>query len=165
MASTKLAWSAGREVVERKMTERLRQEKLNDGSIQPENVTEIELPEDEKSQTWRQAILFYSLAAPLVIASPVMYLLFSNSMFKGEVCKFYELAGNEQDVCLANYDDNEAYYKDASGFRYIAFIISLIAPVVFLTIELTLNQLLISWKQLPLQYLFTVFYGIVTLMW
>ena len=53
MASTKLAWSAGREVVERKMTERLRQEKLNDGSIQPENVTEIELPEDEKSQTWR----------------------------------------------------------------------------------------------------------------
>ena len=102
-------------------------------------MAEIELPEDEKSQTWRQAILFYSLGAPLVLASPVMYMIFSQSMFKGEVCKFYELAGNLQTDCLAGYDDNESFYKEASGFRYIAFIISLIAPIVFLFIELSLN--------------------------
>jgi len=33
ISSTKLAWSAGREVVEKKMVERLRDEKLKDGSI------------------------------------------------------------------------------------------------------------------------------------
>ena len=67
-------------------------------------------------------------------------------MFKGEVCKFYELAGNEQDVCLANYDANPEFYKSASGFRYPAFVMSLIAPSCFLVLELSLNQLLISWK-------------------
>ena len=60
-------------------------------------------------------------------------------MFKGEVCKFYELAGNEQKDCLDDYDNNEDKYIDGSGFRYTAFVISLIAPLVFLLIELSLN--------------------------
>ena len=150
------------------MVERLRDEKLKDGSIQPENISEVELPEDEKSQTWRQAILYYSMAAPLVLASPFMYLIFSESMLKGEVCKFYELATGEdgaQQDCLDNYDTGKVKYTDGSGFRYTAFMLSLIAPTICLLAELSLNQLLISWKQLPLQYFFTFFYALVTLMW
>ena len=39
----------------------------------------------------------YALATPLIFASPFMYCIFSESMFSGEVCKFYDLAGNESD--------------------------------------------------------------------
>ena len=73
VAITRLSWASGREVVEKKMVERLRDEKLKDGSKQPENVAEVELPEDEKSQSWRLALLAYSLATPLVLASPIMF--------------------------------------------------------------------------------------------
>ena len=78
------------------MVERLRDEKVKDKSVLPENVAEIELPEEDKSQAWRVAMLAYSLAAPLVFASPVMFSIFSESMMSGEVCKFFELAGHGQ---------------------------------------------------------------------
>jgi hypothetical protein len=72
-AITRLSWASGREVVEKKLVERLRDEKLKNGSIQAENVGEVELPEDEKSQAWRIALLAYSLATPLILASPIMF--------------------------------------------------------------------------------------------
>ena len=96
-----------------------------------------------------------------------MFTIFSPSMYRGEVCKFYELASskNSQDECLANYNETPDFYEDASGFRYPAFLLGLYAPAAFFLVELFLNQLLISWKQLVLQYFFTIFYAVATAMW
>jgi len=74
-------------------------------------------------------------------------------MFKGEICKFYELAKgtteadpDPQKTCLDNYDSDPDKFKSGSGFRYDAFMLSLIAPICFSVLELCLNQLLLSWK-------------------
>ena len=106
------ACSSGREVVEVKMLEKIKTEKLKDGSIQPEQAGDVELPKDEKSNLWKTAILFYSFATPLVIASPIMYLIFEQSMFTGEVCKLYELSNpknvtNPQGDCIKNYANKD----------------------------------------------------------
>ena len=87
-----MSCSAGRQVVEEKLTEKLRNEKMKDGSVQPEQLDEIKLPLEERSILWKSAIISYSIATPLVLASPIMYTVFHEDMFKGEVCKFYELA-------------------------------------------------------------------------
>jgi len=66
-------------------------------------------------------------------------------MFKGEVCKFYELSDNIQDDCLygtaaqPGYDVEPAFFIEKSGFRYPAFVLSLVAPVFFSIVELSLN--------------------------
>lgn len=96
-----------------------------------------------------------------------MYFIFSDSMMSGEVCKFYELADpkNSQAKCLSDFSTNPDLYIEASGFRYPAFLLSLYAPVGFFLVELCMNQLLLSWKQLPLQYIFTVLYALITALW
>ena len=71
------------------MVERLRDEKLKANEVLPENVAEIELPEEDKSDMWIIAQLYYSMAAPLVLAAPIMMMIFSDSMWSGEICKFY----------------------------------------------------------------------------
>ena len=89
-------------------------------------------------------------------------------MFEGEVCKFYELAddvNNNQEECLKNYADDPSFYIDASGFRYTAFVMSLIMPACILVIEIVQNQILLEWKHLVYQYLFTIFYMLVTALW
>ena len=70
-AYTRLAWASGRAVVEYKMVTRLRDQKLQEKSVMPENVAEVDLPDDKKSKAWQRAMLAYQLAAPLVIASPI----------------------------------------------------------------------------------------------
>jgi len=52
-------------------------------------VDELELPEEDKSDQWKGALISYSVAMPLILASPIMYYLYSDNMFKGEVCNFY----------------------------------------------------------------------------
>ena len=108
------------------------------------------MPAEEKSRNWKVGVITYSIATPLILASPTMFLLFRQTMFKGEICKFYELAdpNNSQQECLADYDSNPDKYIDASGFRYPAFMLGLCAPVFFFAIEFFLNQLLMSWKHL-----------------
>lgn len=113
-----VAFSAGREVCEAKMVDRIKNQKLNDGSILPEQADEIELPSEEKSHMWKKAVIFYSVATPLVLSTPCMFLIYGESMFSGQVCKFYELAGNSQEDCLANYANNPQTYIEGSGFRY-----------------------------------------------
>ena len=93
----------------------------------------------------------------------------------GEICKFYELATNEkekQEECLGmiegpngDYKSNPDFFIDAAGFRYVGFMMALYMPVGCIFVELFCNQLWISWKQLPLQYLFTCFYALATLMY
>ena len=63
-----------------------------DKSIEPEQVDEIELPSEDKSNQWKTALISYSVALPLVLASPIMFFAFKNDMLKGEICKFYELS-------------------------------------------------------------------------
>ena len=77
------------------------------------------MPKDEKSNLWKTAIIFYSFATPLVIASPIMYLIFEQSMFTGEVCKLYELSNpknvtDPQGDCIKNYanEDKKEKYID-----------------------------------------------------
>ena len=75
-----------------------------------------------------------------------MYMIFEQSMFMGEVCKFYELASNNhsQQVCLGyksegevdfQYKDNPQYFIEKSGFRYPAFLMGLVFPLIFFVIE------------------------------
>ena len=161
------AWSSGREVVEVKMLEKIKTDKLKDGSIKPEQAGDIELPKEEKSNVWEHAMVFYAYATPLVIASPIMYLIYRKSMFKGEVCKLYELSdqGNSQEDCIENYSNNPSQYIKACKFRYPVFLVSLFLPVVNLVFELCANQLMLVWKQISYQYIFTIFYMIVTAIW
>ena len=86
----------------------------------------------------------------------------------GEVCKFYELAdtiNNRQEECLTEYETNPRPFIEAAGFRYPAFLMSLIAPVCFIFIEFMQNQLLLEWKHLIYQYIFTGGYALVTMLW
>ena len=83
--------SAGREVVEVKMLEKLKQKK-RDAGANPETIVELELPSDEKSTLWKQAVYMYSFAVPLAVSVPIMYGIFWDQMSVGEICKFYSLA-------------------------------------------------------------------------
>lgn len=96
---------------------------------------EIELPSEEKSHMWKKAVIFYSVATPLILSSAVMLLIFKDSMLTGQVCKFYELAGNSQAECLANYANDPEKYNLAAGFRYEAFIGGVMVPIVFFLFE------------------------------
>ena len=162
-----VATSAGREVVEVKMVNKMKEEKLKDGSIQAEQVDEVELPSEEKSTMWKTALITYSMSTPLLLASSIMFAVFSESMFSGEVCKFYELAdsNNSQEDCLKSYTTNPDFYQEAAGFRYIAFLMALIVPVCFALFEFMLNQLLMTWKHIVYQYIFTALYAVVTAIW
>lgn len=122
-AISSFALSAGREVCEIKMLRKLQDEKIAEGKIEAEQVDEIELPAEEKSGAWKTALIAYSVATPLVLSSAIMYYVFADSMMKGQVCKFYELASdsNNQADCIANYDTNPDLYIEASGYRYTAF--------------------------------------------
>jgi len=61
------------------------------------------------------------------------------------------------------YDNDPGHYTEVAGFRYIAFMTALWAPIAIFVVELFFNQLLISWKQLPMQYIFTFGYAVMTL--
>ena len=74
------------------MVVKIREEKLKEGEINNEGIDEVEFPADEKSNWWKVAVLSYSLAVPLVISGPMMFIFFGEQMWKGETCKFYELA-------------------------------------------------------------------------
>ena len=111
-AIARLSWSAGREVMEKKLLMRRKYEMLSNKTLLPEDADTFDLPEEEKTQAWRSAMLGYSLAAPLVIASPIMYAIYNESMFEGEVCKFYELAKNTkeaQEECLGMIEGIDGY--------------------------------------------------------
>ena len=159
-----VATSAGREVVELKMVNKIKEDKLKAGTIQPEQVDEIELPSEEKSVKWKTAIIAYSVATPLVLATPIMFAIFSDSMYEGEVCKFFSLAAEEHDyfACTQFYATNPQHYIDASGFRYDAFITALYAPVIFFFFEMCQNQLMMSWRHIWYQYIFTAVYALAT---
>ena len=165
IAITLLAFSSGREVCEAKLVDRIKNQKLADGSILPEQADEIELPSEEKSHLWKKALIFYSVASPLILAVPCMFLIFGDSMFAGQVCKFYELAGNSQEYCLANYASAPETFIEAAGFRYQGLIAALFGPIIMLTLEFFQNQLLISWKHIVYQYMFTGFYAGTTAIW
>ncbi len=94
---------------------------MKSGEIEPEQLDTVDLPEEEKSGSWKIAVLAYSLAAPLVLASPTIYMIFPKSMFRGEICKFVELAGysDEQDACIEDFkDETKADWIEKAGFRY-----------------------------------------------
>ena len=164
-AISTLAISSGREVCEIKMLGKLKDKKLEEGSILPEQVDDIELPAEEKSQMWRRAIIYYDIAGPLLVSIAIMLVIDTESMLSGQVCKFYELAGNKQEECLADYANNPSKYILASGFRYDVYLAGVMMPVIFYFIEFFLNQIVLSWKHIVYQYLFTVLYGVVTAAW
>ena len=114
---------------------------------------------------WKKAIIFYSVAAPLVLSVAVMFIFFSESMTSGQVCKFNELAGHSQADCLVNYATNSSKYIELAGFRYQALLCGVFLPVVFYLLEFFLNQILISWKHIVYQYLFTLCYAGITAAW
>ena len=98
-----------------------------------------------------------------------MFFAFKNDMLKGEICKFYELStsGEEsaQMECVKNYDDNKDFYIEAAGTRYEAFLAGIFLPLVFATWEFFQNQLLMSWRHILYQYIFTAFYALITFTW
>ena len=69
--------SSGREVVQVKMVENLKNEKRREKDADPEVIDQMELPADEKSQFWRRATIAYSFAVPLVFASPIMFAIYN----------------------------------------------------------------------------------------
>ena len=74
------------------MLDKLKSSKRVEPNANLEAIDEMELPSDEKSSMWKIAITAYTLGAPLVIAVPITYTIFSEQMFKGETCEFYSLA-------------------------------------------------------------------------
>ena len=112
-ALTTVAISAGREVVEVKILEKLKAKKRAEAGANLEAIDEMELPSDEKSTLWKVAITAYTLGTPLVFAVPIMYGIFWDKMIKGEVCEFYSLSNPELPegvtetdpyaYCISNY--------------------------------------------------------------
>ena len=58
--------SAGRQVVEQKLTAKLVEQAKSDPKVSPS------LPEEEKSKTWRSAVVLFGLALPLVFMNPIL---------------------------------------------------------------------------------------------
>ena len=170
LAIMKIATSSGREVVQVKMLNKLKQDKLNSGAIEPEQVDELELPAEEKSDEWKGALITYSVAMPLILASPIMLYIFKDEMLRGEICKFYELSlGDDNEAaqleCVKNYEGNEEFYLEQAGLRYYGFFYAVVCPLFFGTWEFFQNQLLISWRHIIYQYIFTAFYALITYTW
>lgn len=95
-------------------------------------------------------------------------MIYSESMLSGQVCKFNELASKSdksQEECLANYSNDPEEYILKAGFRYDTFLCGVYLPVVFFAIEFFLNQILISWKHIVYQYVFTLCYAVITASW
>ena len=99
-------------------------------------------------------------------------------MMKGQVCKFYELNNTENDqaqedclgtsdppVAPGGYDKDPAYYQNAAGFRYGAFIAYVSLPVICLCIEMFLNQIILRWRHMIFQFIFCIGYALITLLW
>ena len=74
-AISTLAMSSGREVCEIKMLEKLKNKKLEEGSVEPEQIDDIELPAEEKSAMWKRAVIFYDLAGPLLVSIAIMFVI------------------------------------------------------------------------------------------
>ena len=62
------------------MLDKLKDKKLADGSILPEQLDDVELPAEEKSTTWKKGVIFYSIASPLVLSVATMFLIDMGSM-------------------------------------------------------------------------------------
>ena len=176
-AQTTVAISAGREVVEVKMLEKLKSKKREEPNANLEAIDEMELPSDEKSTMWKIAITSYTLGAPIVIAVPVMYALFWQKMIMGETCEFYSLATPSdptlqqfsarelQKYCMEQYPTDPVSgeaFKDESGFRYTGFLFGLFFPAIILIVEFCLNQILLPKRQFFTQILFALGYLLAT---
>ena len=73
----------------------MKDKKLAEGTIEPEQIDDLELPAEEKSHLWKRAVIYYDLAGPLVTSVAVMLAIFPEAMLSGQVCKFYELANDD----------------------------------------------------------------------
>ena len=154
-ALTTLAISAGREVVEVKILEKLKAKKRDEPNANLEAIDEMELPSEDKSKMWKIAVTAYTLAAPFVFSVPIMFGLFWHNMIKGEVCEFFSLStpsadspyygmkGSDlQTECLNHYDDSpemKAVFKDGAGFRYTGLLMAIFVPPFVLLVEFALN--------------------------
>ena len=65
------------------MLDKLKDKKLSEGVILPEQLDDVELPAEEKSTMWKKAVILYSVSTPLVLSVGTMFLIDSASMFKG----------------------------------------------------------------------------------
>lgn len=101
--------SSGRQVIERKLRER--------GD---------EVPEKERSRTWKMAVFFYTLAWPLTIVSNVIFFAFVK----------------EEQVCYTFIDFGW------DEWREIVIIASVISPLVALLVDLAMNRLVMSQKHI-----------------
>ena len=100
-AMTTISVSAGREVVEEKMLENLKEKRRVDPKeANREAIDEMELPADEKSGLWKYAVTSYAIGAPLVLAAPIIFAVFWDKMIKGEVCKFYSLTNPDDEALV-----------------------------------------------------------------
>lgn len=168
-AMTTISVSAGREVVEEKMLEKLKEKRRCDPKeTNREAIDEMELPVEEKSGLWKYAVTSYAIGAPLVLTVPIIFGIFWDKMIMGEVCKFYSLtspdseetqdmtANQIQQYCIDNYDTID--FVSQTGFRYYMFMAALFLPVFFLILEYSFNQLLIPKRQFFYQIVFCLLY-------
>ena len=79
-----------------------------------ESKEDVELPEEEVTTYWRIAFIAYSLALPLVCASPIQY--HWSNMKKDVNCNLAQLANpddaNLYERCMREYDTNPAYWNE-----------------------------------------------------
>ena len=66
---------------------------------------------------------------------------------------------------MANWENDKQKYIDGAGFRFPAFVMAIFSPIVFAVIEFFSNQMMMQWKNIAHQYLFTLFYMLVTAAW
>ena len=120
------------------MLEKLQNEEADKGGKSKEDV---ELPEEEVTTYWRHAFIFYSLALPLVCASPIQY--HWSNMKKDVNCNLAQLAhpddANLYQLCMEEYSSNPTYWNGMTNWRHDAYLTSMYAPCVFLFVELCVN--------------------------
>ena len=161
------AISSGRQVVEAKMLQKEKEKRGQDHNISQSSEAGgiIQLPDEEKTTYWKLALIAYSMALPLVCASPFQYYL--TNMRKDVNCDLVQLAhSSDQTIygaCLDDYWNNPSEWDEQAGFRHPAYMWSMFGPIAFLLVEICLNQLLLLWKHIIFQYLFTLAYMIVTM--
>ena len=143
-AISSIAISSGRKKVEAVMLEKLQREESEK--------EDVELPEEEVTTYWRLALVAYSLALPLVCASPIQY--HWTNMKKDVNCNLVQLANTDQPdlyhTCMVEYEEDPARWNEMAHWRHPAYLLSMYAPCFFLLVEISVNQLNLHWKHIGL---------------
>merc|ERR1711908_95333 len=127
------------------------------------------LPEEDRSTMWRPAIVLYSLSAPLVWLSLILF--YSTNMQPDILCTLAKLGSNNktsfnETICILKPTLNDTLYSNdalvkSAGWRWGMYQAGLIIPCIMNVVEMCLNRLLLRFRHAIVVFGWSIVYLII----